>query len=130
MFVISSANWIMCELVRVFHSLPIDQAQLFVDKLAEIRVPLVWKSDDVRRVLHPKMTQKQQILLLLASASEVSVNDLSVWLEVANRSYFFKTLRSMHKQRLIELNEDKGTIVVLPPGAKLTEDLIRKFVTF
>lgn len=124
-FVLSSANWIMCELVRVFHSLPISEAQEVVDKLSEIRVPLVWAKGDVRRVLRPNMRQKQQILILLASSSGATIADLIGWLETRNRSYFMRTLRGMHKDRLLELDESSGAIELLPPGARMAGDLIR-----
>ncbi|MCG7575141.1 hypothetical protein MHM39_16375 [Phaeobacter sp. CNT1-3] len=126
-FVLSSVNWIMCELVRVFHSLPTVEAQDVVDKLSEIRVPLVWAKGEVRRVLKPGMKQQQQILILLASSSGATTADLSRWLEVKNRSYFVKTLRGMHKDRLLEFDESSGSIELLQPGAKAAGDIIRKF---
>lgn len=125
-FVLSSANWIMCELIRVFHSLPICEAQEVVDKLSEIRVPLVWVKGDVRRVLKPGMKQRQQILILLASSSGGTIPDLIGWLEVSNRAYLMKTLRGMHKERLLELNETSRLIELLPPGARMAENLVRQ----
>src|SRR5258707_12835883 len=34
-FVLSSCNWVMAELVRVFHDVSVAEAQTFVDKLVE-----------------------------------------------------------------------------------------------
>jgi hypothetical protein len=41
--VLSMANWVMAELVRVLHGLTLDEVQALVDGLAERRVPLVWQ---------------------------------------------------------------------------------------
>ncbi len=123
-FVLSSANWVMCELIRALHSLPVHEAQTIVDKLTEIRIPLIWAKGDIRRVLKPEMKQKQQILVLLASASSTTIGDLLDWLEVKNRAYFMKTLRDMHNNRLLELDESSGAIELLPPGAKTAADII------
>ena len=41
-FVVSASNWILAELVRVFHNLSIEEAQQLVDAIAERRVPLIW----------------------------------------------------------------------------------------
>lgn len=125
-FVLSSANWIMCELVRVFHSLPIQEAQEAVDKLSEIRVPLIWEKGDIRRVLNPNLKQKKQILILLASYSGATVSDLANWIEAKDRAYLLKTLRSMHKERLLELDELSGVVELLPPGGKVASDLIKE----
>ncbi len=40
--VLSMCNWIMGELLRVFHGLDIAEAQKVVDALAEMRAPAVW----------------------------------------------------------------------------------------
>ncbi|WP_299049188.1 hypothetical protein [uncultured Tateyamaria sp.] len=128
-FVLSSANWIMCELVRVYHSLPIQQAQTIVDKLSEQRVPLVWVKGNTRRILRPEMKQKQQILVLLASSNGASLAELIDWLEIKNRTYFMKMLRDMHKDRLLELDESVDTVELLPPGAKEASGLIRELAT-
>lgn len=79
-FVLSSCNWVMAELVRVFHNVPIQEAQQIVDKLAERRMPLLWIGDNMRRVLDPKMGLREQILVLLCTSPEkIATNDLKSW---------------------------------------------------
>ena len=126
-FVLNSASWTMGELVRVLHSLPVSEAQSLVDKLVEIRMPLVWSEGDIRRVLNPLLSQKQQILVLLASVSgKTPVRNLESWIEVKNKGYFLKTLRSMHTARLLEFNETDGHIQLLPPGSKEALSVVKK----
>jgi hypothetical protein len=60
-FVVSASNWMLAELVRVFHNLSILEAQQLVDAIAERRVPLIWQGDDVKRVLNPKIEVRDQI---------------------------------------------------------------------
>jgi hypothetical protein len=79
-FVLTSCNWIMAELVRVFHRVLIPEAQDIVDKLVERRMPLLWIRDDMRRVLDPKMGLREQVLLLLCtSPGKISTADLQNW---------------------------------------------------
>ena|SRR5215831_1318490 len=42
-FVLSSCNWIMAELVRVYHNLSTEEAQRLADTLVERRIPLIWR---------------------------------------------------------------------------------------
>jgi hypothetical protein len=124
-FVLTSCNWIMAELVRVFHNVAISEAQDIVDKLAERRMPLLWIGDNMRRVLDPTLGLREQILLFLStSPSKISTVDLKNWTGYKNNTYFKKLLREMHKDRLIELAADGGTALILPPGDKLASELI------
>jgi len=124
--VVTTAGWIMAELVRVFHKLPsMDEAQSIVDSLAERKVPLVWKNEKVRRVLNPKLKLPQQILLLLSSsAMPVAVSDMLKWTECSTRGNLNRALRRMHAARNIEFDETADTIAILPPGALIVEELL------
>ena len=117
-FVLTSCNWVMAELVRVYHGMPTLDAQVLVDRLVERRLPLVWEGEGKRRVLDPKMKLKPQVLVLLAtSAGKVSTSDLINWIEYENKTYFLKLLRQMHAERLVELSANDALIEILPPGS-------------
>jgi hypothetical protein len=122
--VLSIASWIMAELIRVFHNVNIQDAQKIADSLVDRKTPLVWHSGDIRRVLKPTLSIKNQILLLSSSSKTVTKDDLLRWIEPPNRSYFYRLLREMHKSRLIELSSDETTIELLPPGMTIVESII------
>ena len=126
-FVLTSCNWIMAELVRVFHKVSISEAQDVVDRLVERRMPLLWIGDDMRRVLDTMLGLREQILLLLCtSPGKILTADLKNWTGYKNGSYFKKLLREMHEDRLIELAGDGSTALILPPGDKIASELIAK----
>lgn len=126
-FVVSSSNWVMAELVRVFHNVSTHEAQEVVDTLVERRIPLIWEGENVRRVLDPKMTIAAQILLLLStSVGKVATSALLEWTGYQNRSYFFKLLRHLHGKRFIELSADEEHALILPPGNNEAEDIVRQ----
>ncbi len=123
--VLSMASWVMAELVRVFHTLTTDEAREVVDALIERRVPLVWQSGSMKRVLDPKLPLKDQILLLLSSApAEVSVDDLIAWTGYKKRAYFIRLLRKLHDSRLVELGNEGASVLILPPGAEAVQKFI------
>jgi hypothetical protein len=126
-FVVSSCNWILCELIRVFHSLSLDEAQAIVESLAERRVPLVWQSADMRLVLDPSLSLRDQILLLLSVANgRVSALDLQRWLKYKNKMYLLKLLRKMDAGRLVHISGNSKEIEILPPGSRLAADLAKQ----
>jgi len=123
--VLSMCNWIMGELVRVYHGLKIDDAQKVVDTLAEIRIPAVWSDGKMKRVLQPGLRLPDQLLLLIATTlPEITSAQLREWSEAADKRYFLKILRGLHKKRLIEFNEATDKIQILPPGSSKVQTLL------
>jgi hypothetical protein len=117
-YVVAASNWILAELVRVFHNLSIAEAQQLVDAIAERRVPLIWQGSEVKRVLDPTIEAKDQVLLLLASSpGRVDVKDLRAWTEYKNVTRFVDLLKQLHKVRLIEFYEVESKVEILPPGS-------------
>lgn len=116
--VVSMSSWILAELVRVFHTVSTGEAQIVVTELAERRLPLVWQSGEIRRVLKPALPLRSQVLLLLASsATKVRTDDLLRWTGYKGKPYFTRLLRRLHEARLIEFHEIAGEVELLPPGA-------------
>jgi hypothetical protein len=123
--VLSMANWVMAELVRVLHGTAIEEAQAVVDGLAERRVPLLWQSPTVKRVLDPELSLKDQLLLLINSEpTGVALSDLLSWSGYKSRPYFLRLLRQMHSQRLVEMSSDEKQVHCLPPGSLYVEKLV------
>lgn len=122
--VLSIASWVMAELVRVLHSVSIQEAQEVVDSLSERRVPLIWESGGVKRVLNPSLTLRDQILVLLASCpGKVDVARLKEWVEAKNPAHFRKTLLALHRGRLVEVSGNGTRAELLPPGSALTSKI-------
>jgi hypothetical protein len=126
--VLSICNWIMGELVRVYHGLTTSEAQAVVDALAEVRMPVIWSNGAVKRVLNTTIKLPDQILLLAAcTVPSATADQLKRWTECGNAQHFARTLMGLHKKRLVEFDkENGGTVQVLPPGTTKIQELIRK----
>lgn len=125
--VLAMSNWVMCELIRVYHNLPTVDAQKVVDSLAEMRIPVIWSDGNVKRVLQPKLKLPQQLLLLIAtSVPDVSIQELIDWTEYKDKKHFMRTVRALHTNRWIEFTEPTGRAQILPPGTKEVENLVRE----
>jgi hypothetical protein len=125
--VVSMSGWILGELIRVFHNVSIAEAQKIVDFVTNRKIPLVWESGQMKRILNPSLSLKDQILLLTGSqSSKTNVTDLQSWIEYKDKAYFIKTLRQLHKARLVNLTQDESELEILPPGTQHLEKLISK----
>ncbi|MEP3723023.1 MAG: hypothetical protein ABJM59_02450, partial [Parasphingorhabdus sp.] len=95
-----------------------------VQKLTEIRTPIVWINGEIRRVLNTDLKVEDQVLLLLASSSaKVSFEDLVEWTETSNRTYLKKIVMGLHKSRVVEA-QDMTHIKTSPKAAKRIRDLM------
>src|SRR5262249_16765876 len=84
--VVSMASWALAELIQ---STSKTEAQKVVTELADRRIPLVWRSGDIRRVLKPELPLKSQVLVLLASsATRIPASSLLDWTGYKGKPYF------------------------------------------
>lgn len=121
------ADWTVCELIRVYHGLSLEEAQDLVDSLAARALPDIWEVGGKKRVLREGLSASQQVLLLLYSdpSSFVLSEDLCAWVEYSQPSMFKRNiLRPMHKKRLIEFDEDSDVVYLSPRGARDVEQSI------
>ena len=124
-YAVATASWIMGELIRVFHALDPRDARRAVDDLTQLKTPLVWIDEEVRRVLDPSMKLADQCLLLIASAGKTAnLAKLALWTETSNRTYLRKIIITLHKARKIEAAKPDESIRLLPAGAAAVRELL------
>jgi hypothetical protein len=129
--VLSMSNWVTAELVRLLHSVTIEEAQQAVEELLEKRNPLVWEVADVRRVLNPAMSHTERVLVLLHSSHPrpVAESDLFEWCEYSSASSFrSQVLKKAHKERLIEYDTVRQLVYISPTGIKRAEQLLLSYM--
>lgn len=123
-------DWVICELVRVFHSMSLEEAQALVDGLAQRTIPDVWEVAGKKRVLRADLSYKELTLLLLYSSSESGalLEDLVAWVEHSNLTVYKRdVLKGLHKARLIEHDADSDVIYISPIGVQMVErEILRK----
>jgi len=123
--VLSTTSWVVSELVRVLHGIPLDEAQEIVSQLSSHKSPAVWVSSETRRVLSSSLKLNEQVLLLIGSNEEpTQFEELVTWVE-SSKGYVKRIVNGMHSSRLIEFSST-GFIQILPPGIKRLEEILEK----
>jgi hypothetical protein len=120
-----TADWIVCELIRINHGLSLEEAQDIVDGLSIRQLPTIWEVAGKKRVLKDGLAAKDQALLLLYSCADsaVLIEDLCGWVEYSNPGVFKKTvIGALHKQRLLEFDKDTDAIILSPKGVQYIEE--------
>jgi hypothetical protein len=122
-----TADWVVAELVRVYHGLSLEEAQDIVDGMAIKDLPLVWEVAGRRRVLDVSLSAREQTLLLLYGSkdSAVLVEDLCSWVEYARMDHYKdRVLGSLHTDRLIEFDREDNVVYLSPTGAREVESVL------
>ncbi len=124
--VVGMAKWVVAELVRIFHQVPVGEASALVDALSSRELPTIWEAGNTRRVLLADIGAKDETLLLLFGATlPVPTSHLLAWTEYTNPSRYRSTiLKDMHRRRLIEYDTSQDTAVITPLGAAHVESTL------
>jgi len=124
-YIFSTAKWVLAEVVRLSPGLSINETQEIVDRIVTRQIEILWKDEEkeILRILNPRIRAKDQILILLLDKSPQSEQDLRSAIEYQNSSRFREFLRELHKERLIEYQEE-GTCHLSPKGEIEAERLI------
>ena len=116
------------ELVRVVHTLSLEEAQALVNAIASRELPEVWSVAGKKRVLRTNLDYKSQTLLLLYSQLDeaVLIEDLFEWTEYSRFDNFKdRVLAPLHKERLIEWDRETNAAIISPTGiAKVEEEVL------
>lgn len=113
------SDWCMCELIRVFHNLPLEDAQVVCDAISERHLPTIWNVMGRKRVLNTSLNYKEQTLLILYTELEIGMptEDLFDWTEHSNRSSYRRdVLGRLHRSRLIEWDKETEMAIISPTG--------------
>ena len=124
-----TCDWIVCELIRIFHNKSLEEAQQIIDLIATRNLPHVWEINGKKRILLPNLSAKEKVLLLTYSQIEsgVFLEDLIDWVEYVNVSDFkSKVLRTLHKEHLIEFDTELNMIFISPKGCLEIENKFLK----
>jgi hypothetical protein len=122
-----TADWIVCELIRINHGLSLEEAQDIVDGISVRQLPTIWEVAGKKRVLKEGLRARDQALLLLYSNqnSAVLLEDLCEWIEYSNlRSFKSLVIGELHKQRFLEFDKDSESIVLSPKGVEYVERVL------
>lgn len=112
-FVLHSAQWVMAELMRVFHQTDVITATEFVSTLVDRVNPLVWRVGDRRRVLDRQMSLADQTLILLYSSSGGFLDkELARDLKQPRLSNYKRVLKRLDDDLKVEYNEFTGYVAM------------------
>lgn len=123
--VVAMSQWIMAELVRVFHEVDLCTAAASVEELVERTIPLIWEVNGSLRVLNPSLTAQEKSLVVLYKTGRVTAARLAADIEYQNRTRFRnEVIGKAHAAKLLNFDRNTDEVVLSPLGVHYVETKI------
>lgn len=122
-------DWCLSELIRLTLAIPLEDAQALLDAIAEREIAVVWAAPGgKKRVLDPSLSQADQALILMYHDIDtaIPVEDIADWIGNKRHDFRSRVLAPLHRQRLIELDDDTQTVILSPSGKGAAEAILRR----
>lgn len=122
-YVLHAVQWVMAELVRLFHDTDVSTATRVVSALTDRILPIIWKVGDRRRILDTSVSLADSVLLLLyGEVDGCDAKALAHDLKQDRFANFKRVLDRLDGQVLIEYDEASGRVEISPSGEKDVEE--------
>jgi hypothetical protein len=115
LFVMTSATWILSELVRVYGGYQMNDAQKIVDGLSIRDYPVIMERGGELFITRHNLTAKQEVLVLLTKNPNADYAFLFSKTRDRNNTRFRRTLGEMVSSKFI--GEKNGEYFLMPRGA-------------
>lgn len=124
--VVAVCDWVMAELIRLYHGCSADEAQDIVDRLVKRRIPIIYDRDGIKTLLRQTPYDEATLLFLhYEGEKDVPVGDLCRWVGYPNVTIFRKSiLEKLHTEKKLYLDEKARLCRILPPGLQYVEESI------
>ena len=108
--VVRNMEWVLAELVRLYHNLEAEEAHAIIVELVSKDVPLIQEFDGFPRVLKQlKASDHLLVLLYWRGVDGATYEELRAWARAPMRSNLRRTLAALDGKDLIHLNLDPPT---------------------
>jgi hypothetical protein len=120
--VVSVLDWVLAELVRLYHSISANEAQRIVENLVTRRAPAVEDFNGFLKVLNPALSASDHCLLLLyqRGADGATFDQMNTWARPEMRGNLRRTLHRLSNEKAF-VHSDSGRYFVTETGKKEVE---------
>jgi hypothetical protein len=115
--VMSSLDWVLAELVRIYHGVTANEAQKIIESLVTRLVPAVEDFDGFLKVLKPELRVSEYVLLILYARGKegASYDEIESWVQPKMRANLRRALTALVDDKAF-VHQAKGKYVLTRLG--------------
>lgn len=120
--VVSTLDWVLAELVRIYHNVSADEARQIIERLVTRSAPVIENFDGFLKVLNPSLSVSGYVLVLLYERGSAGANfaELESWVRPSMRANLKRTLSGMVDDKA-QLHESGGVFKLTKLGRQEVE---------
>jgi hypothetical protein len=121
--IVGNMDWVMAELVRLYHNVSADDAQRIISELVTKEVPAVQEIDGQPVILTTLQPRDQALLMLYRAGSDrgATIDELAGWLRVTRRDHLMARLKRLDQEHLVLEHPKTGRFHLTAKGIKDVE---------
>jgi len=121
--VIANIDWVMAELVRLYHNVSANDAQAIIENFVTKEVPAVEEIDGQPVILSDLGASDQALLMLYrAGAAGASLDELAGWLRAPRKDRLRTRLARLDEHKLVLLHPGNGRHFITANGRREVEE--------
>lgn len=121
--VIGNMNWVLAELVRLYHGVSADDAQRIIEDLVTKEVPAIQEIDGQPVILSDLQPKDRAMLMLYrAGPKGASLDDLARWLRTPRKGDLKKRLGTLDRDKLVLLHPDSHLYYITNKGVRYVDE--------
>ena len=103
--VVHTMDWVLAELVRLYHNVSPTEAHRFITELVSKEVPIIQMFGDFPRILRPlRVSEYCLVLLYWRGADGADIPQLDSWVRPEMRANLRRSLRSLEEKNLVHID--------------------------
>ncbi len=120
--VVGNMDWVMAELVRLYHGVSADAAHLIIEELVTREVPAIQEIDGQPVILTDLKPRDQAVLMLYrAGPKGASLDDLARSLRVSRKDHLKARLSALDAETMVLLHPATGLYHITAKGIRYVE---------
>lgn len=122
MLVVSVADWVLAELIRLYCNKSPEDAQKAIDSLIDRKIPLLWTLDGLPVILDPKMAKQGSLLVYFYSkgSNGASIKEVNSFL-TGNLAKVRGFITQLVIKKFVSKSPKTGKYVISPLGLAYVE---------
>jgi hypothetical protein len=120
--VVGVLDWVLSEFIRLYHSVPADEARAIVEAIVTRAAPVIQDFDGFLKVLNPRLSASDHCLVLLYQRGEsgARLEQLLEWARPPMRANLRRTLQRLVNERAL-VHFDGAAYVITNRGKQEVE---------
>jgi len=127
-YVISACDWVMAELIRLYHTNEEKEIKKIIDSIIDRRVPILEEFGEDLKVLDPSLSVPDKILIILYKKhpNSVSTDELKKWIKTKTFTHINTALKRLDDKGFVYRENKENTITI--KGLAYVEDKFKEIL--